>query len=55
MTITITLGAFILLGVILILAGLMKLIPAFNTPTVVLILAILEIIDGILFIIGRGG
>ena len=55
MTITISLAVYVLLGIILILGGLMRLIPTFNTPTMNLIMGILMIIDGVLFIIGRGG
>ena len=55
MTITISVTAFVLLGIILILGGLMKLVPALSTPTLNAILAVMMIVDGILFIIGRGG
>ena len=55
MTITITIGAYILLGIILLWMCLAFFIPALDTPTLNVILHILMGIDGVLFLLGHGG
>ena len=45
--------AIILLACILIVTGLQRILPAFNTATINVIIGVAMIIDGILFIVAR--